>query len=150
MTVRETSLQAYHTIKENGLLSQRRWEVYELLVKHGPGTASELHQNVQRGSAAVVGANIRARLHELKEAGVSAEIGERPCTVTGYMAIVWDVVDRLPKEVKPRKGRSCRECSRVKAGAVNSMRTAYTLIEEAFSPLAKASLLAAINELENG
>jgi DNA-binding MarR family transcriptional regulator len=40
--VREASLIAFKRIKESGVLSERRIQVLELLVQHGPCTGSEL------------------------------------------------------------------------------------------------------------
>lgn len=39
---RDTSREAYNKIKEMGLLSQRRWEVYDILYSHGPMTGGEI------------------------------------------------------------------------------------------------------------
>jgi len=39
---RDTSIEAYRTIKANGLLSKRRLQVYEYLFNHGPATAKEI------------------------------------------------------------------------------------------------------------
>jgi hypothetical protein len=91
---RTTSIQAYHKIKDEGLLSQRRWEVYDALFKHGPKTGGELF-NICGG---VVKGSVCARLTELRDLGVAYEQGTKTCDLTGQTAILWDVTDKLPKK----------------------------------------------------
>lgn len=96
MRVRRTSLLAYTAIKNNGLLSKRRWETYGALYEHGPVTASELCQK-----AGVTG--LWKRLSELKQFGLVMEVGQRTCAVTGMTATLWDVTDHIPAEfVRPK------------------------------------------------
>ena len=40
--VRSTSADAYRKIRDEGLLSERRWQVYDALFAHGPCTGMEL------------------------------------------------------------------------------------------------------------
>jgi hypothetical protein len=91
--MRETSVQAFHAIRESGLLSQRRWEAYEGLYQHGPMTSSELD--------AAMGVGWRTtnkRLPELERMGVVKILGTRPCGVTGMDAMVWDVTsESMPR-----------------------------------------------------
>lgn len=90
--MRETSLEAYNRIKDEGLLSERRFEVYEITYLHGPGTAGELSQHTHKQNRN----NFATRLTELRKQGVVRECGERDCLVTGYNAIVWEVTDEMP------------------------------------------------------
>lgn len=39
---RNTSVEAYHKIKEEGLIGKRQMQVYEILFEHGPLTNSEV------------------------------------------------------------------------------------------------------------
>ena len=92
---RQTSIATYNHIKDNGILSKRRWEVYSLLFQHGPATCTEIwkkHGGLQH--------SITPRLAELEVRGFIYEVGKRPCTFTGQNCIVWDVTDRKdPLEV---------------------------------------------------
>lgn len=107
--VRKTSLEAYNLIKENGLLSKRRMEIYFALYEHGPCTANELFKKT-KGFNGVVQANLHARLGEMRDLGVVEEVTERVCGVTGRLVIVWDVTDRIPFKLdKPVKHR-CKAC----------------------------------------
>lgn len=96
LMIRETSREAYDRIKAEGLLSERRFEVYEITFLHGPGTAGELSQHTHKQNRN----NFATRLTELRHQGVVREVGERECKVTGYTAIVWEVTDDLPVPFK--------------------------------------------------
>lgn len=108
---RKTSIEAYNTIKENGLLSKRRLEVYEALFEFGPCTGGELFRKANAKQKNIPNANIVTRLGELRRVGVVAEVGERKCAATGMNVIVWDVTDKLPLKLeKPIKSK-CKTCN---------------------------------------
>lgn len=96
---RKTSIEAYKQIRDSGLLSERRFEVYDVVFRHGPLTANEafkiLYDNDMGAKNAA--SNSAARFSELRDVGVLYEVGERKCGVTGMKVIVWDVTDQLPK-----------------------------------------------------
>ncbi len=99
--IRQTSRDAYNEIKTNGLLSERRWQVYSLLYEHGPLTGSEmaLKFKAKYGILAPNQANMLARVGELREMGVAREVSEHHiCPITGHRVILWDVTDKLPKK----------------------------------------------------
>ncbi len=95
---RRTSIEAYRTIESEGLLSKRRWEVYQYVYHNGPVIAKEAWLAIAPNSNSGV---ITTRFSELLRAGVLEPIGERIDDRTGMVAILWDVTDRLPvKEAK--------------------------------------------------
>lgn len=97
--MRETSEYAYLQIKEEGLLSKMRLQVYEYLYFNGPATGTEINLDM-RG---IEGRdNYHKRLSELRDLGVVKEVGKRKCRVTGRQAIEWDVTNELPEKSKPR------------------------------------------------
>jgi hypothetical protein len=106
--VRQTSMDAYKSIKDNGLLSERRWQVYDVVFKHGPMTSGEAFGHLNAGVPLRNLTQSRARFTELRECGVFAEVGERDCKVTGHNAIVWDVTDRLPLKRRAKKTNGVR------------------------------------------
>jgi len=113
MTIRKTSIEAYKRIKDEGLLSQRRWQVYDLLYKHGPMTGSQLaiEFKTKYGSLAPNAGNMVTRLGELRDAGAAEELGTRICPITSHRAIIWDVTGKLPKKTtKPTKIK-CKHCN---------------------------------------
>ena len=78
MSIRQTSIDCYNEIKANGLLSKRRLEVYEAILKNAPCTSNEA----------------------LKDLGVIYEKSIRKCRVTGKNVIEWDLTDKLPIKIK--------------------------------------------------
>ena len=100
--IRETSIEAYHKIKAEGTLSQRRWEVYSTLYTYGPLTATGIAQRMQGYKSPSVGANVHARLCELRVMTVVKEIGIIACPHTNQDVHMYDVTRNLP--VKLVKG----------------------------------------------
>lgn len=106
--IRQTSIEAYHKIKEDGTLSSSRWHVYEILYKHGPLTAGELKQKMLWSKENFLKVyKSESRLTELRDMGVVQELGKKKCSLSGMTVILWDVTDKLPvklkRDVKPSK-----------------------------------------------
>jgi hypothetical protein len=99
---RRTSIQVYHEIRDNGLLSQRRWEVYRWLYHNGPATGREAILGARKQDHGPVISQTRARLTELRDMGVIEELGTVNDKVTGNEVILWDVTDKLPRPLPPR------------------------------------------------
>jgi DNA-binding transcriptional regulator GbsR (MarR family) len=98
---RETSKAAYQAIMSNGTLSQRRRDVYDILYKHGPLSASEVcqHLSLPRDS-------VSPRLSELQRLSIVKEFGTKTCGITGQTVTAWDVTASLPRgslKAKPRR-----------------------------------------------
>ena len=98
---RQTSIAAYHQIKEEGLLSKLRFKVYEIIVEFGPLTAQEAWHIYRKRYNAKGRDGITPRFSELERFGVIAENKKRPCSVTGRTCIEWIATDKLP--IKPKK-----------------------------------------------
>jgi len=97
MKTRQTSIDCYNKIKQEGLLSKRRLEVYEALLSTAPCTSSEAIRNAKT-TFGVFG--VSSRFTELRDLGVIYEKGEKKCSITGRNVIEWDLTDRLPVNVK--------------------------------------------------
>jgi hypothetical protein len=94
--MRNTSLDAYERIKAEGLLSRRRFEVYEIVTLHGPVTA---HRMVKFARSKYPEANqtgFNARLSELEEMGCITTVGEEINPVSGKSNLLWAVTGKLP------------------------------------------------------
>jgi hypothetical protein len=116
MNTRQTSIDCYNKIKQEGLLSKRRLEVYEAILKNAPCTTNEALKDVHSGSHGV-----GSRTTELRDAGVIYEKDVRPCRETGRNVIEWDLTDRLPVNIKnPNKTKKQRLDA-----ALNSLRELY-------------------------
>ncbi len=112
MNVRQNSIETYNKIKENGLLSKSRWQVYDVLYRHGPLTKNEISKQM-RVEGIVLNSNlVSSRLTQMRELGTVYEVKrQRLCSVSGNMIIEWDVTDREPiKFEKPHKV-TCTRCN---------------------------------------
>jgi hypothetical protein len=94
MENRKTSIDCYHQIKDEGLLSKRRLQVYEALYKKAPCTSLEAMKSVLNSNNTF--SQSRARVTELRELGVIYEKGVKKCSVSGRTAIEWDLTDNIP------------------------------------------------------
>jgi hypothetical protein len=119
MTTRQTSIDCYNKIKEQGLLSNMRFKVYEAILKKAPCTSGEAFAIMTTKENQI--SQSRARFTELRELGVIYEKGEKQCSITGRNVIEWDLTDRLPINIKnPNKTKKQRLDA-----ALNSLRELY-------------------------
>jgi hypothetical protein len=92
--LRGTSKLAYEQIKAEGLLSKLRFLVYESIVLNGPATSKEVTKlylpSLERDT-------VSPRMVELEALGVIRAAGERPCRVSGRMAVEWAATENLPE-----------------------------------------------------
>lgn len=106
---RRTSAEAYYEIKANGLLSKRRFEVYEELYLGGPGTQTEVVHRIwakrAHGLRRPGQPSFTPRFRELLKRGVIVEVCERPCKITGRNCIEWETTTNLPLTVAARRKR---------------------------------------------
>ena len=104
--IHERSLEAYRTIKENGLLKKLNWQVYDFLWHHGPRTTRDVTESLRiRDNGTTSGCITR-----LKEAGVVEEVGTKVCETTGMTVSLWSVTNRLPQALKREKKDPCPHC----------------------------------------
>lgn len=94
--MRSTSIETYNKIKSSGLLSNRRFEVYDMLYHSGPMTANDLVrlQKEKNPNANQTGWN--ARFSELEKMGVIKAIGTKKDSISGNECVVWGCTDSLP------------------------------------------------------
>jgi len=102
---RETSIEAYHKVKETGMLSTLRLAVFEILCKHGPMTAGEMRNY---GGADMNSGVYGTRLSELERMGVVQELETRKCSTTGHRAIVWGITHEMPVKLEKKVSRKER------------------------------------------
>jgi len=108
--IRNTSKQVYHQIKASGVLSQRRWEVFDWLWHNGPATGREAIRGARAADHGPVISQTRARLTELRDMGAIEEIGTTIDNVTGNEVILWDVTGNMPHKLPPRvKGKTRKQ-----------------------------------------
>lgn len=105
--IRDTSIEVYNRIKEEGLLSLRRQQVYSVLFEHGPLTGAQTAKIVKEfyGSWGH-SETIRNRLTELRDLGCVKELDKKPCPINGNVVIVWDVTSKIPVETKKKESNA--------------------------------------------
>lgn len=118
MKTRQTSIDCYNQIKEEGLLSKRRMEVFEAIYNLAPCTSAEAINTLPKSKSP---SQARARFTELRELGVIYEKGERTCTITGRNVIEWDLTDNLPI-----KGKVIKNTKKIRVeNALKGLRKLY-------------------------
>lgn len=90
--VRDTSLEAYNEIRNNGLLSKMRFTIYKAVVFFEGSTANEIFERLGLKT------NQSGRFTELREMGVIKELSKRECNITGRKCITWGSTDKLPQD----------------------------------------------------
>jgi len=118
MNTRKTSIECFNKIKQEGLLSKRRFEVYEALYTSAPCTSSEAIRNAKT-TFGVFG--VSSRFTELRDLGVIYEKGEKKCNITGRNVIEWDLTNRLPINFKKKSKTKKQRIN----DAINSFRELY-------------------------
>lgn len=102
---RQTSIEAYHYVKDSGYISMRHREVYLALYKFGPLTGNETIKKMMEQQSYVKKTKLTtvtsARFTELRDMGAIYEVGKRRCSLSNRTCILWDVTKDLP--VKPEK-----------------------------------------------
>lgn len=106
--IRNTSREAYEKIKANGLLSERRMQVYDVLYVHGPLTQNETWKLVQeKYNPEISKQSINPRFAEMELRTVVEVVGSKCCSVTKQKCLLWDVTPNLPADpgTAVKKGR---------------------------------------------
>ena len=98
--VRDTSIDAYRMIKENGLLSRVNFDVYAVIHDHGPITIRETSLVLKNQYPATT---VSPRFSDLERRGVIRSVEKRPCKITGNVVHSWECTDKLPEELERRK-----------------------------------------------
>lgn len=121
---RKTSSITYRAIVDEGLLSPLRLEIYTMLFIHGPMTCKEVTKRIgaERDS-------ISPRMQEMVRMGVVEETGERMCSVSDRLAVLWDVTDQLPRKDTGAIGKT--------RAAKGGDQAAMAALREALAPFAR-------------
>tara|TARA_R100000541_G_scaffold53821_1_gene62093 strand:+ start:247 stop:663 length:417 start_codon:yes stop_codon:yes gene_type:complete len=118
MNTRQTSIDCFNKIKQDGLLAKRRLETYEAIFKKAPCTRQEALENTNPLNALSLSA---ARFTELRRLGVIYEKAIKKCRITSRNVIEWDLTDRLPIDFKKNTKTKKQRIN----DAINSLRELY-------------------------
>lgn len=98
--IQQTSIDAYHNIRTNGLLSKRRFEVFDQIYQRGPITLNRLIEILYKPGKNT--SSISARLSELQRHDVIEADGTIKAS-TGNTVTLWKATGRLPKKLIRKK-----------------------------------------------
>ncbi len=106
--MRETSIETYKKIRDDGLLSKLRFEVYKYIYENGPCTAKQITLALRK-SITGADSSYHARLSELRDRGVIEEVGYAELPQSKHKVILWNTTNKLPAKIKPVKKTVMRE-----------------------------------------
>lgn len=87
--MRDTSVESFRKIVENGWLGKTQEAVYQCLYYHGPLTRSELDASLKYSEE--VNPSYHKRLSELKHMGLAIDVGKKFDPRTKKEVLLWDV-----------------------------------------------------------
>lgn len=98
--IRETSVEAYRSIRDNGSLSENQLRVYAIIYEHGPLIGSKVSERYKEMFPTATHSEVvRNRITDLFNMGLVKEVGRDVDPQTKRPSIVWDVTPNLPKKV---------------------------------------------------
>ena len=100
-----TSIETYYEIKNSGLLSEKRWKVYDIFYQNNrPLTGAEVSQIYKANyPSSQHSETIRNRITELKEMGLLAEFEIVDCTFTGRKVYTFVTTNNLPEKLEKKE-----------------------------------------------
>jgi hypothetical protein len=111
--VKTTSIETYHSIKDSGVLSEKRMNVFDIFYENPNGLTGSEVSEIYKGKfpSSKHSETIRNRITELCQMGVIVEMGVSECPYTKRKVMKWCCVDRLPipLEKKPTRKEQIKE-----------------------------------------
>jgi len=100
-----TSIETYYEIKNSGLLSEKRWKVYDIFYQNNrPLTGAEVSQIYKANyPSSQHSETIRNRITELKEMGLLLESGVVNCQFTGRSVMSFMTTNNLPEKLEKKE-----------------------------------------------
>lgn len=106
---RQTSIDAFYTIKENGMVGKMQEKVLEIFTFHGPLTSQEMISFLPNITDSNRGSYI-TRISELCRLGSLAHVGEKLNPETKMMNRLYDTTGELPKKIVEDDKIKCPTC----------------------------------------
>lgn len=105
--MRQTSIEAYNYVKENGILARFQFQVYETVYLNDGITQNECHRIMEDTYKRRINKpSVTPNFARLKEMLLIEEIGERDCRVTGRNCLIYSITGNRPFIVKKDKPKS--------------------------------------------
>lgn len=125
--MRDTSIEAFNTIRDSGVLTKMQFRAYEFLYNNGPLTGNEIDK--KSGST-----SYHKRLSELEKNGVIATKVKRICSISGVEDHEWDVTSFIPA-TRAKSDTPSRPKRDQIAAAVAFIEDMYRLITKNYKDL---------------
>lgn len=106
---RQTSIECYNTIKENGLLKKLKWRVYDYIYHHGPVSQNEAY--IALTSEGMNVGSIGTRFSELERQGAVTIVGTKLNPATGMEVYIWDTTNNIPVKLEKPTRHKCNTCN---------------------------------------
>jgi len=98
----QNSIDAYNTIKENGLLSKRRMEVLSAIYEHKEATQNEILRHFRLKRPDIASGSVTTRFSELQRMGVIGVVRTKLDNITKNPCDVWGITGNLPAKLKKK------------------------------------------------
>jgi len=127
--MRETSIAAYHRVRDAGVLSVQQKQVLSTLATRGvPMSAREIDRAAGVGLVPL-GRSLQPTVHHLVKAKAVEEAGKRRCNVTGREVLVYRWTGREPQKVEKKKKRRGLTAAE-RGAALDALRATWPEIPE--------------------
>ena len=105
--IQTTSIETYHSIKNSGLISEKRLKVFDIFYQNPKGlTGAEVSEIYRRENpTSQHSETIRNRITELVQMGVLVEIGVVECQFSKRSVMKWCCVDKMPIPLEKKATR---------------------------------------------
>ena len=101
--VRRTSIMVYNQILNNGLLSEKRMQVYQIIYDKGQLTGSQVAEIFKsKHPSSQHSESIRNRITELVKQGAVEIVGTAPCPITKNTVSLFETTDNLPVKIEKK------------------------------------------------
>lgn len=97
--IRETSINAFHMIRDNGILGMREFQVYEAICNNGSVTIKETCMILKP----IPETSISPIFSRLERKGLIKIQETRKCKITGNNVYSWQSTNKMPNDKPPRK-----------------------------------------------
>ena len=105
----ELSLQCFKIIVRNGLVSRRKQQVLEYIVKHQPCTAKEC--NIYYAKQGENSSSFMSRFGELEDLGVIHRVGTKIDPHTSKECWLYSMTGNVPKKLDKKVKIKCNHCN---------------------------------------
>ena len=105
--IQTTSIETYQSIKNSGLISEKRLKVFDIFYQNPKGlTGAEVSEIYRRENpTSQHSETIRNRITELVQMGVLVEIGVVECQFSKRSVMKWCCVDKMPIPLEKKATR---------------------------------------------